>query len=91
MPGTSTIDMLQTHLVTSRSQQTRILQSPLFYPENRVTPLPLVFFLRYYAGLPPLIRRGRATQPVSECDALPVSTEHRVLPLRNNRGYVEEV
>ena len=91
MPGTSTVDMLQTHLVTSRSQQTRILQSPLFYKENRVTALPLVFFLRYYVGLPPLIRRGRATQPVSECDAALICFEHRVVPPKNNRGYVEEV
>ena len=56
-----------------------------------MTALPLVFFLRYYVGLPPLIRRGRATQPVSECDAALICFEHRVVPPRNNRGYVEEV
>ena len=90
-PGLSELDMVQTILVTARSQQSRMLQCPLLHPENRVSALPFVYFVRFYVGLPPLIKRGRVTQPVSECDSAWACTEDRVKPPRNNRGYVEEV
>ena len=39
--------MLHTSLVLLRSQQSRILQAPLWYRENRIPSLPFVFFWRY--------------------------------------------
>ena len=50
--------MLQVQLITSRSQQSRILQAPLYYEENRVAALPFAFFMRYYLGFPRLLRKG---------------------------------
>ena len=60
-PGQSEVDMLQVQLITSRSQQSRILQAPLYYEENRVAALPFAFFMRYYLGFPRLLRKGRPT------------------------------
>ena len=42
--GQDVTDMLHTSLVLLRSQQSRILQAPLWYPENRIPSLPFVFF-----------------------------------------------
>ena len=90
-PGQSETDMFHTCLVTARSQQTRILQCPLLYLENRVSAMAFVFFMRFYLRMAPLIKRGRATQPISECGGEEVPISDRVNPPHNNRDYVEEV
>ena len=61
--GQDEYDMYHTSLVLLRSQATRILQSPLWFRENRIPTLPFIFFWRYYLGLPRLIRCGRPTLP----------------------------
>ena len=90
-PGQSEVDMLQVQLITSRSQQSRILQAPLYYEENRVAALPFAFFMRYYLGFPRLLRKGRPTAPIIEVGAGPVREEELVVPHANSAGYVEEI
>ena len=90
-PGQSVVDMLQVQLVTSRSQQSRVLQAPLYFEENRVAALPFVFFMRYYLGLPRLLRKGRPTTPIIECGVTDIPLYDRVVPKGSNGGYVEEV
>jgi hypothetical protein len=68
-----------------------MLQCPMMYNENRVSAMPFVYFLRFYVGMSPLIKRGRVTQAVSECDGAFVPECDRVKPPHRNRGYVEEV
>ena len=51
-------------LILRRSQQSRILQAPQHYKDNRLLPLDFIFYWRYYLGLPRLIRPGRPTAPI---------------------------
>jgi hypothetical protein len=83
--GKTATDMMHITLITRRSQQSRILQAPLYRKENRIPAAEFVFFWRYYLGLPRLQRKGRAVKE------MPASTEARVAPPRNNSGWVEEV
>ena len=82
----TSVDMEQTSLVLERSQFSRIFQAPLHRRRNRVTTLPLVFFLRYVFNLPCLIRKGC---PVLQLDTVPI--EDLVNPPRNDVGHVVEV
>ena len=65
--------MLHTSLVLLRSQQSRMLQAPLSFPQNRVPPRDFVFFWRYYVGLPPLIRPGRALAALPKLPTAPAA------------------
>jgi hypothetical protein len=54
-------DATQTHLATSRSQVTRILQSPLWFRNNRVPLHTFVPYMRFYLLLPQLVVSRNST------------------------------
>jgi hypothetical protein len=85
-PGRSLTSMTHTDLLTRRSQQTRTLQAPLCYKENRISAKPFIYFMRYLMGLPRLIRPGRPTMPRPA-----VPPEHLVQHEGSTIGFVAEV
>jgi hypothetical protein len=85
-PANTIVDKVQTALVLTRSQSSRCIQAPLHEKLNRILPMPFIFYMRYYLGLPRLIRVGRATMPIESAN-----TTEIIKPPRNNVGMVEEV
>ena len=74
-PAMTKVDMQHVTLIILRAQLSRIMQAPLHHRDNWIEALDLIFFWRYYLGLPRLLRPGRATAalpppspPVSDTD-----------------------
>jgi len=73
-------DMNHVHLLTSRSQLSRIYCASLEHPENRLDSSDFVSFARYHLGLPPLILPG-STRAGDLDDSSPATKDLAACPI----------
>jgi hypothetical protein len=80
-PHTTKSDAVHILAVTSRSQTTRVLQSSLWFPQNRIDSITFTKWARWHLTLPQTIRTGQgATIPLYDVEVQQCGVNHGITP-----------